>query len=110
MKQQKFFSNFLGLDKFRKHLNKYHCIGTSLNIEFLEKGYSLPNTDVIPIDIVNKSNYVSDKNSENEIKKDFKDIVTSSVLNFIVWFYSKPNVTATLLQNIIDEVNKLFSN
>lgn len=115
-KQQHCFRDFLELDKFRKHLTKYHItddIDTALNIEHkspTKSNYFLPDSDVIINEIVNESNFISGDLNEDNIDKDFKNVVTSSILSFIANLYSKPNVTAILLQDIINGVNELFSN
>lgn len=106
----------MGLNKFRKHLNKSHGVenlNSTLNTEHkfsTKSNDSLPDSDVITNVIVTESNFNSEDPNKNKIDKDLNDNVTSSILGFITNLYSKPNVTATLLQDIINEVSELFSN
>jgi len=44
-----------------------------------------------------------------DLNENFEDVVRNSILKFITYLYSKPNVTATLIQEIVEGTIELFS-
>jgi len=107
-----------GINKFRKHLNQDHSmIYNDSNSKFdintnFPKTHVPENTEVnnpFINDIPNPNTSDNDKTHVNEIDEDFKNIILHSVMRFVVDFQSKPNVTRTLLQNIVSNTDDLIS-
>lgn len=108
-KQDNCFRDFLGLHKFRQHLNRTHANKsnsiTQLNVEIDGPLENDSGSTAFDPNITNENSF-----EKNIINCTFKDIVTNNVSSFIAKLYSKPNVTDTLLQEIVEGVNELFSN
>ncbi|KAE9528505.1 hypothetical protein AGLY_012076, partial [Aphis glycines] len=110
--------DFRGINKFRKHLNRDHSmIYNDSNSKFdintnFPKTHVSENTEVnnpFINDILNPNTSDNDKTHVNEIDEDFKNTILHSVMRFVVDLQSKPNVTRTLLQNIVSDTDDLIS-
>jgi len=112
--------DFRGFNKFRKHLNRDHSIicndsnskphiSTNLHKTQLPENIKVHNPFIDDI-ILNPNTSDSDTTNENKIDEDFKNTILHSVMRFVVDLQSKPNVTRSLLQNIVSDTDDLITN
>lgn len=116
-----------GSDKFRKHIMKFHTspvTTTCVEINNLSNSV-LESSDTIDYStsVLDSSDTIDNNLSEceqnqinssvmfnlNNLNTSYKNIITKSVLQFIINLYKKPTVTETLMQEIVDGISDLFS-
>jgi len=122
--QQGCISDFDGSEKFRQHLKRVHSIpdvthqfSFNENCQTLDISISNDTTPVLNLseEVVNTSDGsihfedVIGINKINYFYKSFEDIVKNCALQFITNLYTKPNITESLMQEIVDGATELFS-
>lgn len=115
--ENKCLSNFKSLDKFRRHLNKYHKLPlavTKNSINTSNQGYILNSRDNVCNEI-DSEKIVTDKSfkvlPENDIYEhdSFEDEIEKSILNFLTGLYKNCNISNKLMQTIVENTNELIS-
>lgn len=112
-KQQECVSHFQGSKQFRQHLNRVHSV-LNINPAFLNNINSpSKNLNIISSAVLNLNE--SQEPQEVEIveevglNENFENMVRSSALKFITSLNTKPNVTSSLMQEIVETTTELFS-
>jgi len=125
--QQGSIRDFDGSEKFRQHLKRVHSIPDVIHQFSFNDNCQTSDIpifdDTTPVlnfseEVVNTTN-TSDSsihfddvigiNKINYFYKSFEDIVKNCALQFITNLYTKPNVTESLMQEIVDGASELFS-
>lgn len=115
-KQQDCNRDFQGSEHFRQHLNRVHSnIIPEFTINELAFDSPIHDSDkVVPIseEIVNL-NEINNSNFDNaeigDNSRPFEEIVRDYALKFITNLLTKPNVTESLMQDIVVGATELFS-
>lgn len=104
---------FQGSEKFRQHLNRVHPIPCLIHQDNSNSNETIPvfNLSEEVIDTNDGSRYFENIVDTNKIvnNKPYEDVVRNSALKFITNLYAKPNVTESLMQEIVDGTTDLFS-
>jgi len=112
-KQLECVSHFQGSKQFRQHLNRVHFV-PNINPRLLNN-INIPNKNlntISPVVLNLKESQVSkavEITEEFGLNDYFENMVRSSALKFITSLNTKPNVTSSLMQEIVERTTELFS-